>query len=305
MPQPEAIEWRVAAGAQIDSDSHGLVDVAAAGGPWSASLYTDTVQLRWAPEHVSGRHWVALQAEAAAAGLVISPWTNGAPDPSRALVGSTAGVEGGSLRYGPHGLYGGASLALTQWVFGRKSAATTSMPPSDRAIGVADALGGWWRPWTDGWLRAGLDGQLGQVEAHAHLTARLHPDWRVAPLVECRAGAATDVDEVTATRLGGLVPHVVPVAGAAWAEWWVEDYAAIRVGPRVNAGPWHFGAVADAARFDADHAEGFGLIAAYDRAPWSADAHVGWAPWIERAEGVSRGSVYVRVERRFRSAPTQ
>jgi hypothetical protein len=154
-------------------------------------------------------------------------------------------------------------------------------------------------------MRLGLDGQLGQVEAHAHLTARFHPAWRVAPLVECRAGAATDVDIVTATRLGGLVPHVVPVAGAAWAEWWVEDYAAVRLGPQVNAGPWHVAAVADAARFDADHAEGFGLLGGYAKTPWSADVHAGWAPWIARAKGVSRTSVYVRSERRFSGAATR
>lgn len=57
------VELRALAGAQIDSDSHGEFDVGVRSGPWSAELYTDTLDLRWSPAHEHGRSWVAARAE--------------------------------------------------------------------------------------------------------------------------------------------------------------------------------------------------------------------------------------------------
>lgn len=54
--------------------------------------------------------------------------------------------------------------------------------------------------------------------------------FALLPRFELRAGWARGQDRVLRTRLGGLNPYVVPLAGAAWAEWLVERYVAGRAG---------------------------------------------------------------------------
>src|SRR5438270_804899 len=96
-------EWRATVGGQLDSDSHGILDLGVRNGAFSAQIFTDTLDLRLAPESAGGRLFIVARGEALVAGLLASPWTNGAPDPARSLWASYAGVEGGFVRYLPRG----------------------------------------------------------------------------------------------------------------------------------------------------------------------------------------------------------
>jgi hypothetical protein len=144
---------------------------------------------------------------------------------------------------------------------------------------------------------------------HVHGALTWLPDTRVgpvalAPRVELRAGAAAGQDDLLRTRVGGLNPWVVPLAGAAWAEWWVEDYAAARLGATVGAGEtgpralgFRVSPFADLAAFEddrpgADAALGLGLGLRAWRGRLFVDATGGYAPTIPRAEGLGRGSLW-------------
>jgi hypothetical protein len=155
--------------------------------------------------------------------------------------------------------------------------------------------GGWWRADAHVWGQLSLR-RATALSPAATVEASWRPTWVVAPRVELRAGLAEDADRVLRTRLGGLNPYVVPVAGAAWGEWWVEDYAAARLGAELHLRPgaWAVdaGPLVDLARFDGDHAEGFGVGARVGRGRWYGEVVGGYAPWIARAEGFSRASVW-------------
>lgn len=304
------LEWRAALGGQLDADSHGILDVGVRGGDLSAELQTDTLDLRWAPSGERGRAWVALRGEAGAAGLFISPWADGAPDPDSSLNSFYVGAEGGAVRYLPQGFYAGGQASLRYQAF-TATADTKGQVPAGRPVATADLVLGWWSPVAHLWSRAGADGWLepedsGRLAPHVHVDAAVEPAWRLAPVAEARAGAAADQDALTRTRLGGLNPYVVPLAGAAWAEWWVEDYAAFRLGlrgrlPLSSGGELSLMPFLDAATAPeitssqpaGPWALGFGGWLRGEQGRSHLDLAVGHAPWIERASDVSRTSVYV------------
>ena len=311
----DGLAWRAALGAQLDSDSHGMADVGLRRDRWSLELLTDTVDLRYAPSDEHGRAWVALRLEAVATGLFISPWTDGAPDPGRALFSHAVGMQAGALHYLPHGWYIGASGQVRYQFFGA-TATTAVVVPRGRPISTADGVVGWWSAHTSAWARAGADAWLeptrqDQPRAAPHLAAqaRWEPAGVVAPVVGVWAGVAHGQDPITRTRLGGLNPYVVPLAGAAWAEWRVEDYAALRAGARLTATLERVGEVsvmpfadtAVAPEIDRTHADGpwavgFGLWGRWQHGRASLDLAGGYAPWISRHKGVSRVSAYLRAE---------
>lgn len=296
MPLP--LDWRFALGGQFDSDSHGIADFGLRGRSWSAELLTDTLDLRWTPSGERGRAWVALRAEAAAAGLFITPWTEGAPDPSRALTASYAGLESGVLRYGPGGLYAGVSAGARVWVFGAREETAIAVPdPSLQVEG--DLQAGWWTPTARAWLAGGVVSTEGGVSPRVRGELHYVPDLGLSPFLELRAGVAEGSDDKSRTRLGGMTDYVVPVAGAAWAEWWVEDYAALRVGPRLQGEIGKLSAAlslhGDAAAFDGEGAVGLGARAEGRLGRAFLEVEGGYAPWIARQEGVSRASVYGRL----------
>ena len=66
------------------------------------------MDLRWTPSWDHGRGWVAARGQFGAAGLMISPWTDGAP--SDGVRASYVGLEGGVLRYLPRGFYAGGQM---------------------------------------------------------------------------------------------------------------------------------------------------------------------------------------------------
>jgi hypothetical protein len=188
---------------------------------------------------------------------------------------------------------------------------TGAAPPDARAVGTVDAIVGWYTPAARGWARAGVD--IATTDATAlrapHLVGAFAwmPDWRaggvaLAPRVELHAGIAENQDDLLRTRLGGLNPWVVPLAGAAWAEWWVEDYAAARLGGTVGAGEpgakqvgVRVSPFVDLATFDGDAAAGFGLGVRAWRGRLFADLTGGVAPWIPRQDNVGRTSVWFAV----------
>lgn len=311
----EPIAWHAAAGGQIDADSHGDANVGLRAGDWTFALRTDAPEITWAPGGERGRSWVSARGHAFAALMFISPWTNGAPDPARAWSAASAGLEAGWVGYGPHGAYFGGRGAL-DGVFPYARPDGAGIVPAARAVGTLDAIVGWWRPEAHAWARAGVDlasadraagapagGEMVRAP-HLVVEALWMPDWRVdrlavAPRVEVRAGVADGQDDLLRTRLGGLNPWVVPLAGAAWAEWWVEDYAAARLGGTVGVGETGPGALgvrvspfADLATFDGEAAVGFGLGVRAWRGRFFVDATGGVAPWIERAPGVGRTSLW-------------
>jgi hypothetical protein len=285
-------EWelRATAGGQIDSESHGVVDVAVRKGPFSATIYTDTLDLRFAPESAGGRAWIAARGEALFAGLLSSRWSGGAPDPSRSMYASYAGAEGGFVRYlGP--IYLGAQgLARVYRFDGR---AETRVPvPGPTPLFTVDGLIGRWTPELALWVRAGADLEGLSLAPHVQGEAVWRPSLAVAPRFELRAGWGMNQSDLTKTRAGGSNPYVVPVAGAGWAEWLVQDYVAGRLGVTWR-GRWvEIGALADAAAFEGGIVSGFAATGRVKWRTWFLETELGWAPWIERKEGVSRVSLW-------------
>ena len=284
-----AAEWTVEAGADIAPSSHGVLNVYRVSGPWSGGLYTDTLELRYSPSGDRGRSWAAVRAEGGAAGLMISPWSEGAPDPDSAVSASYAGVEGGGLRYLPRGFYAGAQGSARFYAF--------SGVYADRPQATVDALFGYWSEGIQGWSRVGVDAWPGQVSPHAHVQLSARPDWRIAPRAEIRAGWGLNQDPVTRTRLGGINPYVVPLAGAGWGEFWVEDYAAARVGGGFAGERFEADLLVDAVVFDGQRAAGFGVDTTTHWGPNALEVAAGFSPFIERKPGVAPATGWVLYRR--------
>lgn len=314
--QTEIHAW---AGGQVDSDSHGDVTFGVRRGSFRADLYTDTVELAFEPKFEHGKAWIAARGCAFAAGMMISPWADGAPDYPRQLPVAYAGLELGAQRWGPHGLWAGASGWARYHVLNAYGSNSTRAP----AI-RADLEGGIWTPGAQATLRAGTgvsfwaesDELYAPIQPHVEFEAHLKPDGVIAPVGELWAGTASHQDVLALTRMGGLTPYAVPMAGAAWGEWWVDDYAVWRVG--LGAGSVGMsGAAAPTVRARGQLAADLGVFSrAYGAADegfnpqgvvgfsasgrltykhFYTDLAVGYAPWIPRQEGYSRASVFFRV----------
>lgn len=308
----EPTEIHAWAGGQIDSDSHGDVTFGVRHGPLRADLYTDTLELAFEPQFEHGKAWIAARGCAFAAEMMISPWTDGAPDPDQAMRVAYVGLDGGAQRWGPHGLWGG----MHGW--GREYFAY-GPGHSAEPIVRADLEGGIWTWPFHASVRAGAHVQpqasTGSLfQPHIEGDAHWKPNWRYGPVVEGWGAVASGQGAFTLSRVGGLTPYEVPVAGAAWAEWWVEDYAVARVGvaagsvgmegtvvPKVLA---RGTLAADLAAFSDPYtttgsaihnAVGFEASGRLTYRHFYTDLAVGYAPWIPRQDGVSRVSVFFRV----------
>lgn len=282
-----AAEWTVELGADVTPSPHLVGTFAVREASWQAGLYTDTVDLRWTPSWEYGRGWVAARGQFGAAGLMISPWTDGAP--SDGVRASYVGLEGGILRYLPRGFYAGGQMVGRRWFF--------SDTYTDRWIGTADGLLGYWRSSdVNGWGRVGVD-IWGPVSPHAQVQFMARPSWTWSPRAAVWAGWASGQDDVTRTRVGGLNPWVVPLAGAGWSEFWVEDYAALRSGGGFNGERLRVDAVVDLVVADGWTAVGFALDGTVSIREWEADLAIGYAPWIQRQPGVARTTAWVLLRR--------
>ena len=287
-------EWRASAGAQIDSATHGTVDAGVRRGPFSVELFTDTLELKWSPESEHGRFWIAARGEAYAAGLLISPWTNGAPDRARALSARYVGLDGGWMRYLPASLYAGVHASVREYTFSARESTRIAVPDAT-TLGTVDVVLGRYSPDAHVWLRAGFDARPDVFAPHVSGEALWHPAAArpLAPIFELRAGWARSQDFLTLTRVGGLNPYVVPVAGAGWAEWWVENYLAARAGLLWQGEHAQAGVVIDVAAFDSDIKAGTALVAGAHGRRWFIDAALGYAPAILRQPDVSRTSLWI------------
>lgn len=293
-----AWSWHADAGGEIAEEFHGIANAGVRRGPWSAELYTDTVELRWDPSGDRGRAWLALRGEGGAAGMFISPWTDGAPDPARAFAASYLGAEAGVVRYGPAGLYAGADLGWRAYRFDALKTTQIEVPEGTRVVS-AEVLAGAWAPTLHVWLRAGADLAGAELAPRAALEAGWTPTGRLAPALTLRVGGAEGQGELVRTRLGGTNPYVVPLVGAAWAEFLVEDYAALRaeLRGRWTAGAWsgEAGPLLDVAAFDGRQEGGLGARVRVERGRAFAEVTAGVAPWLERQEGVSRVGTCFRL----------
>lgn len=297
-----ANEWRLTLGGEFNPVSHGIFDLGFRRGPFSVEILTDTLDIRYAPDFSRGRAWAALRAEGGAAGLMLSPWTDGAPDPSRALLASYGGVELGGLRYLPHGFYAGAGTALRLYTFGPFSDQTSIEIPANTTYASADLYLGFYSSSFEGWSRVGVEAEGSRIsqQAHIHLQGRVPLGAGLELRSMVNGGMAENQGIISLTRLGGLNPYVIPLAGAGWAEWWVEDYLTARVGIGYRAEHYELSAFADGAAFEGREALGAGAaVKVYFKRLWAVEGQFGYAPSIPRQEGVGRTSVYVLLSRQW------
>jgi hypothetical protein len=296
-PTGDPWQWRWAIGAQLDAASHGVLDVGVRRGPWSLELFTDTVDVRYAPNTAGGRYWLGIRGQLFAAQLLSSPWTAGAPDPSRRITARSIGFDAGWIRYFRSGVYGGAALAARQYAFAAQEQTTIEVEGGTFVGGPSLIAGLYRRDLFRAEVSAGFDIRSVGVSPRVQLEAVLLPRGTLAPRLELRAGAAEEQDDVTTTRLGGLNPYVVPLAGAGWAEFWVEDYVAVRAGPVVRGDWGELSLVVDGALFDGRGAFGLGAISVIALKWFDVEGSVGWAPKIERQPDVGRIVGWIRLVR--------
>lgn len=301
--------WHAEAGGQVDSDPHGVVNAGVGNGAFSVELITDTLEIWWRPSHSSGRAFIGLRAQGYASGMFVSPWTRGAPDPSRGMVVLHGALHAGWVEYLGRGFYAGLRASTRGYIFRARSEETTVEVPSPTFVLTPEGFAGWWTKDAHLEIAGGGDVREGFVSGRLRLDAAVHLDGLLSPMAELRAGVGHGLDDLTKTRIGGLNPYVVPLAGAAWAEWWVEDYAAVRAGPRLQ---WSWGEAAafvDAAVFDDEkeerfaepYAVGFGLLGGVRFFGMFLDASIGYAPWIERRQGHLGLSAWVLVGTKTRA----
>ncbi|MEZ4316423.1 MAG: hypothetical protein R3F61_02915 [Myxococcota bacterium] len=292
--EPPDTDWRFEAelGGQFEQESHGIANFVARRGGLELALYTDTLQVRWDDDMSHGRWWAALRGEAGAVGLVSTRWVDGVPSPEASQLGFYVGPEGGVVRYGPKGTYAGLQASVRYVAFAALPATAEVAP--DRLVAHPEAVLGWYSEPADLYVHGGVAVMPGILSPGLHATLRVHPPGPLMPWLEVRAGVAENTDIVTKTRLGGLNPYVVPLAGAAWAEFWVEDYAAVRAGPRLTVREHWVAPIVDAAWFDGRTAVGVGGYVHVGIRSWALDLGAGIAPGLPRARRDWAGSTYAK-----------
>jgi hypothetical protein len=294
----EAVEWHVEAGREIaTADSRGPINVGVRTSSWAAELLTDTLEVRWTPERQGGRAWLAARGEALFAHVLNGRWQQGAPAPETAVWASYAGLEGGALWYLPYGLYVGGQGVARGCVLGEKEGGLDLDEPLPDGVDLPtspfwqvspELVAGVWSERASAWVAAGAHVRQDRIIPSVRLEGRADVGERWGAEARLWAGAAEGADDVVRTRLGGLNPYVVPLAGAFWGEHWVEDYAAARLSPRWVQGPVRWALYADAAWFDGQGAVGLGTGVRLQAK----------RPFFEAAVGVSpqlTGSVWVRA----------
>lgn len=289
MADAPELEWRADAGGVVGPGAFGVLDLGVRKGAWSAELFTDTLDARWQPRMRRGRSWLGVRAAGYAAGFLPLRWQGGERRPDLDLGAGYAGPDGGFVRYGPHGTYAGASWAARVWWF--FTLPTTSRPvPGATAVLTTEGVAGWWQDWGHAEVRAGVDAQPARVSPHVRAEGALCAPGPLSPLLEVRGQWAHATDELTALRLGGTSPYVLPLAGLAVAEHHVEDVVAARAGAVVRDGGVEVSAFVDAAVFDGGRAAGSGASVHLSRGAWFAETSAGVSPWADRPTGAAWGA---------------
>lgn len=289
-------EGRVMLGGEIAPRSFGILDVGLKKGPLSIQILTDTLDVRLAPELKTGRYWVGARVQTFAAGLMIAPWTAGAPDDTRAWQAGYVGADAGWLRYLPRGVYAGLAGSARLYFFWADERVPVR-PPGLTPLFTLDGVLGHHTPSSHLAVRAGADSTFSRLAPHVYVEGVVRPAWAVAPRIEVRAGVAMGQDDIMRTRLGGLNPYVVPLAGAAWAEFWVENYIALRAGPSLRlplpgrvSHTLELAVISDVAGVAGRLTAGFAVLARWQLGRIFLDGAFGWAPWIERQADIGRVS---------------
>jgi hypothetical protein len=309
-----AWELSFEAGAQVDPQPFGVANATLRRDNLTLRLLTDTVEAEVGDRVGPGRFWVKGRVQAFASQLLIGPWEDGEPAPERALVSPHVGAEAGWVFELPEHTYAGAA-AFFRWFWFFAGPDNDEPAPESTYWFSPEAFVGWWRgPDLRAELRAGFDLHEGltrqepfvgpgqrQLAPKVRFEAVLvPPGTALAPRVEVYAGWARDQGRLVRTRLGGLNPYVVPLAGAGWAEFLVEEYAVVRVGPNLRWDGGEAAVVADLATFDGEEEVTFAFLGHLDfDGGWFVDASVGYAPFIERASGVLRTSAWLLAGRGF------
>lgn len=291
-------EWRAAVGGEFDLRPNGVFDLGARKGDLVLELRTTMLVVSWEPSLPNGKAWLRAIVEPGTHGMFQEVWVDGVPRDDLNTLAIWSGVTGGAQAWLPNGFYltlEGASA----WVafVGFPDGAT---PGPGRPWHVVDGVIGQYTPWAHWWVRPGIDVTDAGVVPHLDGRFDLTAPWIVRPVLSVQAGWAEGADALTATRLGGNNPYSVPLAGAAWAEFWVEDYAALRIGPEVGrtSGPhtWAVQLVSDLVVFDLHDAPddalprteaGFSLGGRYDNRGRFVEAALGWAPWLPRPDSLA------------------
>ncbi|MFT6162955.1 MAG: hypothetical protein ACJATT_003809 [Myxococcota bacterium] len=296
-----ASDWEASAliGGEFNTDSHGILAAGLRSGPVSILYNTDTLSAVVEEEGERGRWWAQVKGQAGVAGMFPFPWTDGAKDPSMGLSAYTLGAEVGAVRYLGHGLYGGGWAGVHYWAFAPTNATFIAVPDGRPVLTSRAVVGYWSKPLTAD-VQGGFSIDAGELVPQLSAVVAVHTSGFFRPIAEIRAGVSSNVTPITATRLGGLNPYVVPLAGAAWAEFRVDDYAVARLGPGVASERWRAGLFADLAWFDGREAVGIGSLGSVSGGPWTVTVIGGVAPWLERPSGVA-GTVYAAVEHEWRS----
>jgi hypothetical protein len=296
------LEVRGAAGVQLDAAPHGILDLGLRSGPWSAELYTDTLDLRLSEADETGRSFVAVRLGALAAQLLFAPWSDGAPDPARALLSPHAALQLGRYEYLGRGLYLGLEGEARAFLFFKGSERTTPAPDPTWVLSPKGVVG-YWTPALELRFEASTDVLPDRVAPRGAGYFRLLPEGVLVPRIELWAGSGHKQGDLLRTRLGGLNPYVVPLAGAGWAERWVEDYAVLRIGPHLHFFPFGLTAqlsvVADLAWADGQRDLGLGLLGRLEGDPWFVELSGGYTPTLPRPEGASRLSAFLMAGSRW------
>ncbi|MCB9665670.1 MAG: hypothetical protein H6732_16295 [Alphaproteobacteria bacterium] len=298
----EGWDWRFELGGELDARPNAIVEVGARKGDVALELLTSHLRASWTPSWSNGKAWISVDVEPGTAGMFFERWVDGEPRGDLSTLAFAAGATGGVQRFLPLGFYVGLEGQSSFWWFVGLPDVRPEDVPTARPFHTADAVVGFHRPWLQVWVRGGVDWTGGAPSPHVE--GRLATDIPLVarPLLVVHTGWADATDEVSRTRVGGNNPYSIPLAGASWAEFWAEDYLAIRLG--VEGGPvhaernaWRVRLAADVVWADAIQGLGFGTTAGFglvDRGRF-VEAAVGWAPWLRSPGQPLALSAWVRA----------
>jgi hypothetical protein len=194
----DSAEWRFAVGGQIETSSHGLFDLGWRRGPLSIELFTETLSVRWRPALPGGQVTVGLRGSAVASNLWITPWSQGAPDLTRAQTAQAVGPELRVERWGPHGTWAALEGFARYHAFQPIPGSTLPVDDTPWLSGAA-AVGVWDERGASARIAGGVDWTTSARAPFVRGEAALSPvGGRFAPFAELRAGPTTSSQPASA-----------------------------------------------------------------------------------------------------------
>jgi len=284
-----AWEFHGEVGAEINQAPFGVFNAGARTDKISIELITDTIDVRWTPTFKKGRAWLGFRGEFGFAYMFQAPWANGEPRRDLGYNAFYEGAEAGVIGYLPAGFYAGVDTTVRFNQFASNKATQVAVPESVWLMRTYGILG-FYHENAHLWVRAGGDVlDFNRFLPRVEGMFELNLPGSAAPIMEVRGAWAQDATDLTRTRLGGLNPYVVPLAGLGWGEFWVKNYMATRVGAE---GRWHadkntfkLGLASDLDWFDDQFMVGFSANFRWEKGPWFVETAYGWAPWADRPQG--------------------